>query len=112
VTSGFAAGFGIKEGKFEQGRGRNLAALRFRTPEGDRQFLFQQIRTDAKRKDEHGKEITLKAGDIVQNSIVVPGRWWRGSKRRTQLIPMRHITTTTASSRVMRRHAHRQLDLG
>lgn len=77
VTSGFAAGFGVKEGKFEQGRGRNLATIRFRTPEGERQFLFQRIRTDAKRKDEHGNEIALKAGDIVQNSIVVPGRWWR-----------------------------------
>ena len=77
VTSGFAAGFGVKEGKFEQGRGRNLATIRFRSPEGDRQLLFQRIRTDAKRKDEHGNEIILKAGDIVQNSIVVPGRWWR-----------------------------------
>jgi hypothetical protein len=77
VTSGFAAGFGVKEGKFDQGRGRNLATIRFRSPEGDRQLLFQRIRTDAKRKDEHGNEIDLKAGDIVQNSIVVPGRWWR-----------------------------------
>src|SRR5712671_811817 len=64
VTSGFAAGFGLKEGKFEQGRGRNLATIRFRSPEGDRQFLFQRIRTDTKRKDEHGNEIALKAGDI------------------------------------------------
>ena len=77
VTSGFAAGLGIKEGKFDQGKGRNLATIRFRSPEGDRQLLFQRIRTDAKRTDEHGSEIALKAGDIVQNSIVVPGRWWR-----------------------------------
>jgi hypothetical protein len=77
VTSGFAAGFGVKDGKFDQGRGRNLATIRFRSPEGDRQLLFQRIRTDTKRNDEHGNEIALKAGDIVQNSIVVPGRWWR-----------------------------------
>ena len=77
VTSGFAAGFGVKDGKFEQGKGRNLATTRFRDPDGGRVFLFQRIRTDTKRKDENGNEITLKAGDIVQNSIVVPGRWWR-----------------------------------
>lgn len=77
VTSGFAAGFSVKDGKFDQGKGRNLATIRFRTLEGDRQFLFQRIRTDTKRKDEQGNEIALKAGDVVQNSIVVPGRWWR-----------------------------------
>jgi hypothetical protein len=77
VTSGFAAGFTVKDSKFDQGPGRNLATIRFRSPEGDRQFLFQRIRADTKRKDDHGNEITLKAGDIVQNSIVVPGLWWR-----------------------------------
>jgi hypothetical protein len=77
VTSGFAAGFGVKDRKFEQGQGRNLATIRFRSPEGDRQFLFQRIRADTKRKDEHGNEVALRAGDIVQNSIVVPGLWWR-----------------------------------
>ena len=77
VTSGFAAGASIKDGKFEEGKGRNLATIRFRDPEGGRVLLFQRIRTDAKRKDENGTEIQLKAGDIVQNSMVVPGRWWR-----------------------------------
>ena len=77
VTSGFAAGFGIKDAKFEQGKGRNLATTRFRDPEGGRVFLFQRIRSDTRRKDEYGNEIALKAGDIIQNSMVVPGRWWR-----------------------------------
>ncbi|HYR77641.1 MAG TPA: hypothetical protein VEM96_17630 [Pyrinomonadaceae bacterium] len=77
VTSGFAAGFGIKDAKFEQGKGRNLATTRFRDPDGGRVFLFQRIRSDTKRKDEYGNEIALKAGDIIQNSMVVPGRWWR-----------------------------------
>jgi len=77
ITSGLAAGFSIKDSKFEQGKGRNLGTIRFRTPEGDRQFLFQRIRADIKRKDENGNEIALKVGDIVQNSFVVPGRWWR-----------------------------------
>jgi hypothetical protein len=77
VTSGFAAGFGIKDSKFEQVPRRNLATIRFRSPEGDRRLLFQRIQTDRKQKDEHGNEIALKASDIIQNSIVVPGRWWR-----------------------------------
>jgi hypothetical protein len=77
VTSGFAAGAGIKDGKIDQGKGRNLATIRFRDPNGDRMFLFQRIRSDSRRKDENGNEVALKAGDIVQNSMVVPGRWWR-----------------------------------
>jgi hypothetical protein len=77
LTSGVAAGASVKDGKFEEGRGRNLATLRFRDPEGGRMFLFQRIRNDTKRKDEKGNEVQLKSGDIVQNSMVVPGRWWR-----------------------------------
>jgi hypothetical protein len=77
VTSGFAAGFGIKDGKFDQTKGRNLLNVRFRDPNGDRVFLFRRIGADTTRKDENGNEIALKAGDIIQNSIVVPGRWWR-----------------------------------
>lgn len=77
VTSGFAAGFGVKDSKFEQGKGRNLATIRFRDSDGGRVFLFQRIRADTKRKDELGNEIALKTGDVIQNSMVVPGRWWR-----------------------------------
>ncbi|HEY6045011.1 MAG TPA: hypothetical protein VIU65_00325, partial [Pyrinomonadaceae bacterium] len=51
--------------------------IRFRDPEGGRVLLFQRIRSDTKKKDENGNEIQLKAGDIIQNSMVVPGRWWR-----------------------------------
>jgi hypothetical protein len=77
VSSGFAAGVGLKDGKIEEGKGRNLATIRFRDPEGGRLLLFQRIRTDTKKKDEQGNEIQLKAGDIIQNSMVAPGRWWR-----------------------------------
>ncbi|HYW71527.1 MAG TPA: hypothetical protein VE961_10850, partial [Pyrinomonadaceae bacterium] len=77
VSSGFAAGAGVKDGKLEEGKGRNLATIRFRDPEGGRLFLFQRIRSDTKKKDEQGNEIQLKAGDIIQNSMVAPGRWWR-----------------------------------
>ncbi len=77
VTSGFAAGVAIKDGKIDEGKGRNLATIRFRDPDGGRVLLFQRFRSDAKKKDENGNEIQLKAGDIIQNSMVVPGRWWR-----------------------------------
>jgi hypothetical protein len=77
LTSGFAAGISVKDGKFEEGKGRNLATIRFRDPDGGRLFLFQRLRNDTKRKDENGNEVALKAGDIIQNSMVVPGRWWR-----------------------------------
>jgi len=77
LTSGFAAGFGMKGARFDQSKGRDLSRIRFRDPNGDRLFLFQRIRNDTKKKDEAGNEIALKAGDIIQNSMVVPGRWWR-----------------------------------
>jgi hypothetical protein len=77
VTSGFASGVGIKDGKIVDGTRRNLATIRFRDPEGGRVLLFQRIGSDMKKKDENGNEIQLKAGDIVQNSMVVPKRWWR-----------------------------------
>ncbi|MDQ5846006.1 MAG: hypothetical protein M3539_12010, partial [Acidobacteriota bacterium] len=39
--------------------------------------LFQRITRDRKKKTEDGRDIDLKSGDVVQNSMVVPGRWWR-----------------------------------
>jgi hypothetical protein len=77
LTSGFAAGFAVKDDKFTEGQKRNLANIRFRNPDGGKIPLFQTIRNDSKKKDENGNEIALKAGDIIQNSMVVPGRWWR-----------------------------------
>jgi hypothetical protein len=77
VTSGPAAGFGVKDAKFDQAKGRPLANIRFHAPNGDKIALFRKLKDDTKLKDEHGNEIALKAGDIVQNSMVVPGRWWR-----------------------------------
>jgi hypothetical protein len=77
LVSGFAAGAGVKDGKFTEGPKRNLLTIRFRDPEGGRVVLFQKISRDTRKKDENGNEIQLKAGDVVQNSMVVPGRWWR-----------------------------------
>jgi hypothetical protein len=57
--------------------GRDLTRLRFRSPDGKRLPVLEVIARDSKRKDLNGTEIQLKKGDIVQNSIVEPGRWWR-----------------------------------
>ncbi|HEX6649858.1 MAG TPA: hypothetical protein VF075_09970, partial [Pyrinomonadaceae bacterium] len=57
--------------------GQDLTRIRVRDPEGSRIPLFQRVTRDRKRKDEKGVDIELKAGDIMQNSMVVPGRWWR-----------------------------------
>jgi hypothetical protein len=76
-TSGFAAGAGLKDGQIADGPKRNLATIRFRDLDGGRVLLFQRIRSDLEKKDEQGNQIKLKAGDIIQNSMVMPGRWWR-----------------------------------
>jgi hypothetical protein len=57
--------------------GQDLTRRRVRDADGARIPLFQRITRDRKRKDEHGTDVELKTGDIVQNSMVVPGRWWR-----------------------------------
>ncbi len=57
--------------------GQDLTRIRVRDETGAKIPLFQKIARDRKKKDESGKEVDLKAGDIVQNSMVVPGRWWR-----------------------------------
>src|ERR1043166_1485996 len=51
--------------------------IRVRDETGARIPLFQKITRDRKKKDESGKDVDLKTGDIIQNSMVVPGRWWR-----------------------------------
>jgi hypothetical protein len=57
--------------------GQDLTRIRVRDAEGTRIPLFQRVTRDRKRKDEQGVDVDLKGGDIMQNSMVVPGRWWR-----------------------------------
>jgi hypothetical protein len=57
--------------------GQDLTRIRVRDETGTKIPLFQKITRDRKKKDESGNDIDLKAGDIIQNSMVVPGRWWR-----------------------------------
>jgi hypothetical protein len=57
--------------------GQDLTRIRVRDQEGTRIPLFQRVTRDRKRKDEQGRDVDLKSGDVMQNSMVVPGRWWR-----------------------------------
>jgi hypothetical protein len=57
--------------------GQDLTRIRVRDTEGTRIPLFQRVTRDRKRKNEQGVDVDLKTGDIMQNSLVVPGRWWR-----------------------------------
>lgn len=57
--------------------GRDLTRLTFRAPDGKRVAVLQVIARDTVRKDADGNDVALKKGDIIQNSIVEPGRWWR-----------------------------------
>src|SRR5882724_3667106 len=57
--------------------GQELTRFRVRDETGAKIPLFQKVTRDRKKKDESGKDIDLKTGDIVQKSMVVPGRWWR-----------------------------------
>jgi hypothetical protein len=57
--------------------GQDLTRLRVRDQDGARIPLFQRVTRDRKRKDEAGRDVDLKTGDVMQNSMVVPGRWWR-----------------------------------
>jgi hypothetical protein len=67
--------------------GQDLTRLRVRDETGAKIPLFQRIARDRKKKDEAGKDIELKTGDIIQNSMVVPGRWWRVSQTLDTITP-------------------------
>jgi hypothetical protein len=69
--------------------GQDLTRIRVRDAEGSRIPLFQRVPRDRKRKDEKGVDVDLKTGDVMQNSMVVPGRWWR--------VPQTLDTVTPAS---------------
>ncbi len=94
VTSGLAAGLNLpdpsegqdtKDGNYQKGKGRNLASVRevktpFTRTSGGRAVpipVFQRIERDQDKQDTNGATVKLHAGDIIQNSMVEPGRWWR-----------------------------------
>jgi hypothetical protein len=81
LTSGPAAGKGIdRDGKYEESAGRNLSSIvvPYLSSDGSKVRLFEKIRKEKEvRKDARGLDVTLLRGDIIQNSMVEPGVWWR-----------------------------------
>jgi hypothetical protein len=81
LTSGPAAGKGMtRDGKYEEKQGRNLSAIvvPYLSADGSKVRLFEKVRREKEvRKDASGKDVTLNRGDIIQNSMVEPGLWWR-----------------------------------
>jgi hypothetical protein len=92
TASGPAAGFNlvepadgqsVKDGNYVRGTGRNLVRdlkTPFTRTSGGRQVpipVFERISSDRDRPDSTGKPVRLHAGDVVQNSMVEQGRWWR-----------------------------------
>lgn len=67
--------------------GRDLTRLQFRGTDGRRKSVLEVIARDTKRKDASGNDVELKRGDIVQNSIVEPGRWWRVTQTSDTVTP-------------------------
>src|SRR5262245_30717034 len=56
---------------------KDLTKIKARNERGRQIPMFQRIAQPTKRKTLDGKEVDLRAGDIVQNSLVEPGKWWR-----------------------------------
>lgn len=92
TASGPAAGFSLvdpaegqstKDGNYVRGQGRNFLRdikTPFTRTSGGRQVaipIFERVTSDRDRPDSTGKPVRLHAGDVVQNSSVEPGRWWR-----------------------------------
>jgi len=87
ITSGFAALPATNKGEINQRTkdnkpliGRDLTRLKFRSADGKQKFVLEVIKADTRRKNAAGRDIALKKGDIVQNSIVDPNLWWRVSQ--------------------------------
>jgi hypothetical protein len=88
TASGPAAGTARFKGKVITVT-KDLTKIRTRNERGRSVAMFQRINADAARpvigddskpelgQDGKPREVRLRAGDIVQNSLVVPGKWWR-----------------------------------
>ena len=90
LTSGPAAGRSVTNGKYEEKAGRNLSQITvpWRSADGSQVRLFEKIRREKEvRKDGTGKDVTLLRGDIIQNSMVEPGVWWRVKQTRDTIDP-------------------------
>ncbi|MGE0102115.1 MAG: hypothetical protein AB7H86_07070 [Blastocatellales bacterium] len=76
TASGPAAGTARFKGKVIEVT-KDLTKIKARNERGRQIPMFQRITRETKRNTPDGREVTLRPGDIVQNSLVEPGRWWR-----------------------------------
>lgn len=76
VASGPAAGSARFKGKVIT-VSKDLTKIKARNERGRQIPMFQRITRETKRNTQDGREVTLRPGDIVQNSLVEPGKWWR-----------------------------------
>lgn len=67
--------------------GRDLTRLQFRGPDGRRRSVLEVLTRDARRKDADGNDVELKRGDVIQNSIVEPGKWWKVTQTADTVTP-------------------------
>ena len=78
ILSGPAAGAGRFKGKVVS-VGRDLTKIKARDERGRQIAMFQRATAERpiKKKNEKGEEVTFNNGEIIQNSLVEPGKWWR-----------------------------------
>jgi len=71
--------------------GRDLTRLQFRATDGKKlsvlQIMTAALARTKKCNDEKGQPIVLAAGDIVQNSIVEPGKCWKVTQTTDTVTP-------------------------
>ncbi len=78
LASGPAAGTGRFKGKIVT-TPKDLTKVKARNERGRQIPMFQRASAERpiKKVDAEGKEVEFKNGEIIQNSLVEPGKWWR-----------------------------------
>ncbi|MBX3278926.1 MAG: hypothetical protein KF868_13055 [Acidobacteria bacterium] len=78
MASGPAAGTGRFKGRVVT-VSKDLRRVRARDERGRQIPMFQVATAERpiRKKDAQGRDVEFKAGEIIQNSLVEPGKWWR-----------------------------------
>jgi hypothetical protein len=78
IASGPAAGTGRFKGRIVTTQ-KDLTRIRARNERGRQIPMFQRATAERpiRKVDAQGKEVEFKNGEIIQNSLVEPGKWWR-----------------------------------
>jgi hypothetical protein len=78
IASGPAAGTGRFKGKIVTTQ-KDLTKVKARNERGRQIPMFQRASAERpiRKVGPDGKEVEFKNGEIIQNSLVEPGKWWR-----------------------------------